>query len=210
MLMSRGRPVEAADLPAEVLMDIMERLPGASLSAVRLVNRRWRELADNTLLRARFFFPDEALVSEEVCELVTARTALDSITLKDHQLTSAVLECCVRHPNLRTLRVVERGGGSYPGLGFNCLHYNIWTRKLEASWKIEADGSRKERSWGRGPAWGCGPAKMLVLRADPQSSIFGEVEAIYKLHDNSRRQEAGGRRQEAVGRRQEAGGRRLP
>jgi len=96
-------------LPDELLLMVLERLPGAALATARMVSRRWQAsstssssspsapsssspsspssrwcgLADDPLLRARFYLaPDPSLASEQVMELVAARPSLLSVTLQ--------------------------------------------------------------------------------------------------------------------------------
>jgi hypothetical protein len=177
---SQEPPVALDRLPDELLLMVLERLPGAALATVRLVSRRWRALADDPLLRARFYLTtDPSLASEEVLELVTARPALFSVTLQDHQLTGPLLQALVDHPTLDQLHLVEQEGGSYQQMSYERLYMNIWSRNLEARWQLEATGGRRTGGWG--PAVHHCSGVRLVLCAKPHSRIFGVVEDIYEV-----------------------------
>jgi hypothetical protein len=118
-------------LPAELQLQVLVLLPGETLPALRLVARRWRDLADDPSLRGRFHLVVDAGTSpEEIRKLVARNPCLMTVTMQDHQLSKALLMAMVFHPRLDT-----------PANSSGSAHYSWLSEPLHSGFFLQGESS---------------------------------------------------------------------
>jgi hypothetical protein len=170
-------PMEAAGwaaLPAELQLQVLALLPGAALPTLRLMSRRWRDLADDPSLRGKFHLVvDPGMPPEEIQKLVASKPRLITVTMQDHQLSKALLMAMVFHPGLATLHL--RGAAdTEPAAPSSPLYRLIYQRRVAAAW-------RGARPGGRGAPGAGGQGAPLYICTREGSKVFKAIEKIYEM-----------------------------